>query len=147
MASTVDATFQFDAGHRTLGFSAKKDDTIHGHNWKLHIVVEAEKLQDEYKSVFDATDIKNVVKPMLDEFHHAFIIWKKDPMYDDFMSLVKKYHLEDTVISVDFNPTVEGLCEYFYHRLKKELPIKGSVVKRVDLDNGAVLPLRSSYWE
>ena len=53
MPLTVEKVFRFDAGHRCLGFKDKKEETLHGHTWRLRIVVEARRALGPMKTIFD----------------------------------------------------------------------------------------------
>lgn len=145
MPVTIEKTFRFDAGHRCLGFKNAKESTLHGHTWHLRLVIETASELDPFKTIFDTNDLARIVKPMVDRFDHAFIVWSEDPLADRLVALAKDGGFADKFLCVDFNPTVEGLVEHFFKVVKAQLPPMRAVLKRADLD--ATATLRATYWE
>ena len=109
MPVTIEKTFRFDAGHRCLGFDSSKEEALHGHSWVLRLVIEATEALDENKTIFDTNEVSRLVKPMIEQIDH------------------KLYR-------VDFNPTVEGLVEYFFREIRRRLPLERAVLRRAELD-------------
>jgi len=130
---TIEKTFRFDAGHRSLGFNYKKEETIHGHTWQLKLVLEFRGELNGMKTVFDTNDLAVIVKPVIDDLDHSFIIWDKDPIFDEFVKVCELAHIEDKVYPVDFNPTIEGLVQHIYERISAELQLDGCALRRAEL--------------
>jgi 6-pyruvoyltetrahydropterin/6-carboxytetrahydropterin synthase len=145
MPITVEKTFRFDAGHRALGFKERKEESLHGHTWLLRIVIEAQGELDPHKTIFDTNELAIVVKPIIDRLDHSFIIWSEDPLYGRLFELCKAANIEAKLVRVDFNPTIEGLAEYFFKTVKEQIRLYGAVLKRADLDASATL--RATYSE
>ncbi len=145
MPVTIEKTFRFDAGHRALGFSNMKEETLHGHTWRLRLVVTATKPLNEHRTIFDTNELTRLVKPMIDAVDHSFIIWRQDPIYDQLHQLCSEAKIADKVYTVDFNPTVEGLVEYFYKLIKKQLPLENAELTTAHL--AATETLSSTYSE
>ncbi|KAA1249509.1 hypothetical protein F0Q45_14750 [Mycobacterium simiae] len=139
MSHTIEKTFRFDAGHRSLGFNYKKEETIHGHTWQLKLVLECTRDLDGMKTVFDTNDLAVVVKPILDDLDHSFIIWDQDPIFDDFLKVCELADVADKVYTVDFNPTIEGLVQHIYERISSELNLDCCVLKRAELQCASTL--------
>ncbi len=145
MPMTIEKTFTFDAGHRALGFADKKEESLHGHTWRLRVVIETGRTLGPHKTIFDTNQLARIVKPMIARFDHALIVWSEDPLLGRLVEMCQFGGIDDKLIRVDFNPTLEGLAEYFYHALAEPIRAEDAALKRVDLD--ATATLRASYWE
>ena len=145
MPLTIEKTFRFDAGHRALGFHDHKEETLHGHTFSLRLVIEATQALDVYKTIFDTNDLARVVKPLISQLDHSFILWDKDPIREQMEAICVSEKIADKLIIVDFNPTIEGLVEYIFTRVNEGLQLESAVLKRADLD--ATATLRASYSE
>jgi len=145
MPVTIAKTFRFDAGHRCLGFQNAKESTLHGHTWRLRLVIETERDLDAFKTIFDSNELARIVKPLVERFDHAFVVWSDDPLADRLAALAQDGGFAQKLLRVDFNPTVEGLVEYFFKTVKGQLAPMRAVLKRAELD--AATTLHASYWE
>ncbi|MFJ9752907.1 6-pyruvoyl trahydropterin synthase family protein [Streptomyces chartreusis] len=139
MVTTIEKTFRFDAGHRALGFNYKKEETIHGHTWRLTVTVMATHDLGDNKTIFDTNDLAVVVKPIIDQVDHSFIIWTQDPLYPGLRELCSSADIDDKIMPVDFNPTLEGLAEYFYKAISDGLKADKTLVRRVRLECATTL--------
>jgi 6-pyruvoyltetrahydropterin/6-carboxytetrahydropterin synthase len=96
----------FSTGHRVYGHESKCAH-LHGHNYRIHLTVEAEQL-DTVGRVMDFSVIKTLLAEWLEEnWDHKFLVWEKDP----FASTLKTLDTDGTVI-VNFNPTAENMGQY-----------------------------------
>ena len=96
----------FSTGHRVYGHESKCAH-LHGHNYRIHLTVEAEQL-DTVGRVMDFSVIKTLLAEWLEEnWDHKFLVWGKDP----FASTLKTLDTDGTVI-VNFNPTAENMGQY-----------------------------------
>ena len=145
MAVTIEKTFRFDAGHRCLGFEAGKEAALHGHTWGLRVVVEATAALDEYKTIFDTNELSMIMKPIIKKLDHSFLLWDQDPICERMAEMCKFANISECLYLVPFNPTVEGLAEYLFFKIRESLPSMNAIVSRVDLD--ATATLRASYSE
>jgi len=68
--------FTFDSAHYTKGITSKCMN-IHGHTFKLSVEVEGE-INPETGMVVDFLVLKDIVKKVISEYDHKFIIPKKD---------------------------------------------------------------------
>lgn len=139
MTSLIEKIFRFDAGHRALGFDYKKEETIHGHTWRLVVTIEARHELDALSTIFDTNELAVVVKPMIDEVDHSFIMWAEDPILAEFRKVCALAGVEDKLFVVDFNPTLEGLAKYFHERIAKELAPVDVTVRSVRLECATTL--------
>lgn len=106
--ATIQATryHDFSTGHRVYGHESKCAH-LHGHNYRIHLTVEAEAL-DNIGRVMDFSAIKEYLCYWLEEnWDHKFLVWEQDP----FAKTLKELDNEGTVI-VNFNPTAENMGQY-----------------------------------
>jgi 6-pyruvoyltetrahydropterin/6-carboxytetrahydropterin synthase len=73
---------------------------VHGHNFKVQVVIEGEKL-DEAGLLVDFVDVKRVMRAVIDRLDHQFL--NDVPPFD-----VK-------------NPSAENIAEYFYQEMTSGL--------------------------
>lgn len=83
-------------------------ERLHGHNWKLQVVLKAEKL-DALGMVVDFRDAKRIVGEIINRFDHVYL-----NEIQDFKVL---------------NPTTENLSKVLYDELKNALPAGVKVAK------------------
>jgi len=106
---TVEQTFA--AGHALRNYKGKCEN-VHGHNFKVQVVIEGEKL-DETGLLVDFIDVKQSMRTIIDRLDHVFL--NDIPPFD-----VK-------------NPSAENIAEYFYQEmvksLKAEVPVHIREVK------------------
>jgi 6-pyruvoyltetrahydropterin/6-carboxytetrahydropterin synthase len=96
----------FSTGHRVYGHESKCAH-LHGHNYRIHLTVEAEQL-DTVGRVMDFSAIKEHLCYWLEEeWDHKFLVWEQDP----FASSLKELDPDGTVV-VNFNPTAENMGQY-----------------------------------
>lgn len=145
MPLTIEKTFRFDAGHRCLGFEYSKEETLHGHTWELRLVVQATEPLDGYKTIFDTNELAKIVKPLIKELDHSFVVWTEDPIYAQLVAICESAGIADNLLPVPFNPTVEGMVEHLFHTIKERLPLERAVLKRAELD--ATATIRACYSE
>lgn len=145
MPVTIEKTFRFDAGHRCLGFGDCKEEMLHGHTWVLRLVVEGTGELDRYKTIFDTNELSRIVKPMIKELDHSFIVWTEDPIRSRLEELCEFASIEQCLYRVAFNPTVEGMVEFLFKEVQKQLPQGQARLRRAELD--ATATLRACFSE
>ena len=103
---TANSYHDFSTGHRVYGHESKCAH-LHGHNYRIHLTVEAEQL-DNIGRVMDFSVIKEKLAYWLeDNWDHKFLVWEQDP----FANTLKELDPDGTVI-VQFNPTAENMGQY-----------------------------------
>src|SRR6266403_957895 len=111
---TVEQTFA--AGHALRNYRGKCEN-VHGHNFKVQVVIEGEKL-DETGLLVDFIDVKQSMRAIIDRLDHVFL--HDVPPFD-----VK-------------NPSAENIAEYFYSEMARSLapgvPIRLREVKVWETD-------------
>lgn len=100
---TVQADFA--AAHCLRGYKGACEN-LHGHNWRLDIVLQSDQL-NELGMVMDFKDVKAVLREILAEFDHAF--------------------LNDLPRFKTVNPTTENIARIVAEELGKRLPCSVTV--------------------
>jgi len=94
---TVEDTFA--AGHALRGYRGKCENP-HGHNYKVRVTLEGEKL-DDIGLLYDFKDLKLVMGDIIDRLDHQF--------------------LNDIEPFQQLNPSAENLARYFYQTTNSKL--------------------------
>jgi 6-pyruvoyltetrahydropterin/6-carboxytetrahydropterin synthase len=92
-------TTQFAAAHQLRNFRGKCEK-LHGHNWRIDVFVEGEKLNDT-GLLIDFKDLKDATDKILDELDHSFL--NELPQFKDQ------------------NPSSENIAAYIFMKLSSEL--------------------------
>ncbi|HUX09732.1 MAG TPA: 6-carboxytetrahydropterin synthase QueD, partial [Terriglobia bacterium] len=67
----VSIEYSFAAGHALRGYKGKCEN-VHGHNYKVKVTVQGEKL-NSIGLLMDFTDLKAAVKGLAESFDHHFL--------------------------------------------------------------------------
>lgn len=103
----VTKSLHFCYGHRLMNYEGKCRH-LHGHNGKVEIDLEAEKL-DSTGMVRDFTEVKETVGIWLDrELDHRMFLRKDDPVLPTLQKMNEPVRLFDT------NPTAEAIAKVIY---------------------------------
>lgn len=106
----LEKQFTFEASHR-LPFHDGKCARLHGHSWKVTLVVCGDELEDDgpkRSMLIDYSDISKVMKPLLDE--------KLD-----------HHHLNHSLPEI-MNPTSEEIARWIYRQIKPVFPVLAEVI-------------------
>ncbi len=103
--------FNWEMGHR-LPEHFGKCKNIHGHSYKMIVELEGE-LQSS-GMVMDYYDVKKNINPIVERLDHAFMVYKDDKETITFLEKINSKR-----IVVDFQSTVENICNYILSELKK----------------------------
>lgn len=116
MVTTANRYHDISCGHRVVGHE-NKCKYLHGHNYRVHFVCEAEQL-DNVGRVIDFSVIKEKLCMWLENnWDHRFLIWEQDRLF------LQLYHsckmdinnieiLIASLVKVPFNPTAENMAQY-----------------------------------
>ena len=85
----------FASAHALRNYKGRCEN-VHGHNWKVRVVIEGEKL-DATGMLVDFLDVKSFMGEILDRIDHQFL--NEVPPFDSI------------------NPSAENIAEYFYQQL------------------------------
>ena len=103
----VTREIDFCYGHRLLDYDGKCR-YLHGHNGRVEITIEAQKL-DERGMVLDFSDIKNVVSRWIDEtLDHRMLLRRDDPVVPHLEELGEPLYL------LNCNPTAENIARVIH---------------------------------
>ena len=107
----------FASAHALRNYKGRCEN-IHGHNWKVRVTIEGERL-DETGLLVDFIDVKNLMGQILDRIDHQFL--NEIPPFD--------------VV----NPSAENIAEYFWQKMSEGLvntpvPVKVTEVKIWETD-------------
>jgi 6-pyruvoyltetrahydropterin/6-carboxytetrahydropterin synthase len=103
--------FRWEMGHRLPEhFGLCKN--IHGHSYKMIVVFDGE-LNDE-GMIIDFYDVEKIIDIIIEKLDHAFMVNKNDKIVLDFLA---KMNSKKTV--VDFDSTVENICNYMLAEISK----------------------------
>lgn len=89
----------FASAHALRNYKGRCEN-VHGHNWKVRVVIEGEKL-DGTGMLVDFLDVKCLLGEILDRIDHQFL--NEIPPFD--------------VV----NPSAENIAEYFYQQMTGKL--------------------------
>ncbi len=89
----------FSAAHNLQGYQGQCEN-LHGHNWKVQVVVQAKKL-NKIGLAIDFKDLKKHVKNVLAYLDHHYI--------------------NDVPTFKKINPSAENISKFIYNHLKKAL--------------------------
>ena len=102
--------FRWEMGHR-LPEHFDKCKNIHGHSYKM--IVELEGDIQENGMVMDYYELKKIIKPIVENLDHAFMVYKEDAEIIEFLEKVKSKK-----VIVNFQSTVENICKYILREIQ-----------------------------
>ncbi len=126
MSIKISIVKNFSSAHFLIGH--EKCGRIHGHNWKVKVIVEGE--LEEHGWVMDFTVLKKVVDELLNRYDHKLLLPNSISYNENgikgnlnFIANSKKYSFpkEDCVIVPIANVTCENLSILIHSELKKIL--------------------------
>jgi len=98
----------FSSAHNLRGYKGKCED-LHGHNWRVAIVIKSEEL-DNIGLVLDFKHLKKKLNIVLEEMDHKYL------------NKLKHFKKGNGV-----NPTSENIAKYIYKKLIAGVPLLNSV--------------------
>jgi len=94
------------AGHRVVGHE-NKCSHLHGHNFRVHFTVTAERL-DDIGRVIDFSVIKAQLCDWLEtHWDHRFLMYEADELRIPLQEMAS-----EDIVSCPFNPTAENMAQY-----------------------------------
>ena len=105
----VSVEYSFAAGHALRGYKGKCEN-VHGHNYKVRVTVQGEKL-NSIGLLMDFTDLRAAVKGLLERFDH--------------------HYLNDLEPFKEINPSAENLACYLGIELQRKIEQQGLTVSAV----------------
>jgi 6-pyruvoyltetrahydropterin/6-carboxytetrahydropterin synthase len=118
--------FNFEMAHALFGYDGACKN-IHGHSYKLSVTIKGEPIKDENNPklgmVMDFTELKNIVKPIIDELDHATMLSANSP----HKKLAEKNALFEKLVLVNYQPTCENIlidmADYIKRRLRENISL------------------------
>ncbi|MEE8199706.1 MAG: 6-carboxytetrahydropterin synthase QueD [Candidatus Acidoferrales bacterium] len=103
----------FAAGHALRGYRGKCEG-VHGHNYKVRVVLAGERL-DSAGLLYDFSELKQRLAEIIRSLDHKF--------------------LNDIAPFTQLNPSAENLAKYFYEQVSRRLAASpdGAVVREVTI--------------
>jgi len=106
---TVAIEDHFSGAHRLRNYHGKCED-LHGHNWKVEVVVISDSL-DEGGMVLDFTILKASTRQVLETLDHKYL--------NELPDFLEK------------NPSSENISRYIFDRLKPLVESRNTTLKQV----------------
>lgn len=95
--------FKWEMAHRLVRSFSEQCQNIHGHSYKMEVILEGELNEDGVLMDFGA--VKQTVQPIVDSLDHSIAMFNKDPMISSISTLGVKY------IVLPYNPTAENMAQ------------------------------------
>jgi 6-pyruvoyltetrahydropterin/6-carboxytetrahydropterin synthase len=114
---------QFGSAHQLRGYKGKCEN-LHGHNWKIEVFVQGEKLGGD-GLLIDFNQMKKATNKIIDRLDHTF--------------------LNDLEYFKETNPSSENIARYIFDEISRELNNPDVTVSRVttwESDNAC-----ATYWK
>lgn len=126
-------SFKFSSSHFTI-FSETKSERLHGHNYKVKVNLQVDKISQDLALAFDFNDIKPIIQKICDSWDERFLL----PIKSKFLKISKNkkhttilfnnktYTLPDSdILELPLaNITSEALAQLFAESLKQHIKIK-----------------------
>ena len=100
---------EFSAAHNLRNFRGKCE-ALHGHNWKVEVVLSGKNLDDS-GVVLDFAEVKAATSEIMSEIDHRY--------------------LNDLPFFVENNPSSENIARYIFHRLQEKIDNERVRIRRV----------------
>jgi len=95
----------FSSAHNLRGYKGKCEE-LHGHNWRIEVIVKSEELNN-IGIVVDFKELKQKLNAVLEELDHKYL---------NKLAYFKKV-----------NPTSENIAKYIYKKLITKIPLLDSI--------------------
>ncbi|MBI1977380.1 MAG: 6-carboxytetrahydropterin synthase [Candidatus Omnitrophica bacterium] len=114
---TVTKEIYFCYGHRLMNYDGPCK-YLHGHNGKVEVELEREKL-DGRGMVVDFSEIKNAIKDWIDRtLDHTMLLRKDDPLIPLLKEKKERFYV------MDENPTAESIARLIFdYTRSQKLPV------------------------
>jgi 6-pyruvoyltetrahydropterin/6-carboxytetrahydropterin synthase len=117
----ISKIFQFEMAHALFGYDGPCKN-IHGHSYELIVTVKGKTIVDKENPkegmVMDFTDLKKIVKPIVDELDHATVLNEHTPQKQAAIDNL----LFQKLVLVEYQPTCENMLVDIAKRISKNLP-------------------------
>lgn len=118
------------AAHRLFLSYESPCENLHGHNWKINITLESDRL-DHNGMLIDFNVIKNKI---MDKLDHKTILKEDDPLID----VLKEY--KQNIAMLPFNTTAENLALWIANQFNdREDGYKASSIRVEETENNVAI--------
>lgn len=107
----VSVEYTFAAGHALRGYKGKCEN-VHGHNYKVQLIVGGEQL-DSAGLLMDFVEVKRAIRALVEKLDHRF--------------------LNDVAPFDKLNPSAENIAKYFWDELSPVVQNRGLAVEAVTI--------------
>jgi len=129
---------EIDMAHRVPNHKSKCRN-LHGHRYKIEVGVDDKLIDEKWRSdewmVIDFSDLKLVMMEELDErFDHGAVFYIWDKYRDKLIELIQLWDQNpDKLHFVEFIPTAENLCKYWFELIEWPLKERGVKIKHLKI--------------
>lgn len=125
----ISREYWFSAAHRIEGHP--KCGRLHGHNYKVVVVLGADRLADGM--VLDYGILDSIVKPIIETLDHRYLVSDSNLMNRDLYALISLQDgRQDGVrLPIEFS-TAECLAKYLFHEILGKF-VKGFTVSYIEI--------------
>ncbi len=103
-------TFKFCAAHRLESSWTEACQEIHGHNYRVDVILEAVDLNMD-GMVIDFGKVKNIIKPIIDAYDHRLILKERHNCITTYINQ----------ITLQCNPTSENIARLIYESVARKI--------------------------
>lgn len=121
MLTTISKQFRWEMGHRLPNHSGLCRN-LHGHSYEAHVVLTGE--PDANGMVMDYFDVSSLVRPIIDELDHCFIVDAHDVIMKEFLLA---HSLK--VVEIGDATTAENIAAYLLQRITNVLSTAYTLTK------------------
>jgi 6-pyruvoyltetrahydropterin/6-carboxytetrahydropterin synthase len=112
--------FSFEMAHALFGYDGPCKN-IHGHSYHLSVTVKGIPIKDKNNPkkgmILDFSELKAIVKPIVDKLDHATILNAGSP----HKKLAEENILFEKLVLVDYQPTCENMLIDIATKIKSQL--------------------------
>lgn len=119
MTVTISKEFAWEMGHR-LPYHTEGCQNIHGHSYRARVSVAGE--PDAQGMVIDYTDLSRVLRPLLEQMDHAYMVDPSDELMKQTLDSSGLKRLD-----VPFFTTAENICAWLLEEIHAVLRAKPNV--------------------
>lgn len=113
MSVTISKEFSWEMGHR-LPYHTAGCENIHGHSYRARIELLGD--PDENGMVLDYGVLSKIVRPIIDQLDHAFMVDQSDTMMKQVLAASGLKQIE-----VPFYSTAENIAAWFLDQVRERL--------------------------
>ena len=114
MKINIKQKYHFYAGHRNKS-AGEKCARLHGHTYYVECLFEFDELNNGVSILFH--NIELIVKPLIKEYDHYFLLYEKDELCKVFDKANESY------IKLPFETSAENMAIHLFNKIKKFINI------------------------